>query len=51
MSDGRLTSGHQPLDEVLDGGLPGHAISIIMGLPAGDAPGEPASIGRISWRW
>ena len=33
MSELRLTSGHQPLDEVLDGGLPGNGISIIMGLP------------------
>ncbi|HEX4063583.1 MAG TPA: ATPase domain-containing protein [Streptosporangiaceae bacterium] len=29
----RLLSGHQPLDEVLGGGLPGNGISIIMGLP------------------
>jgi circadian clock protein KaiC len=29
----RLHSGHQPLDEVLGGGLPGNGISIIMGLP------------------
>jgi circadian clock protein KaiC len=33
VSGGRLASGHQPLDEVLDGGLPGNGISIIMGLP------------------
>ena len=33
MDAGRLTSGHQPLDEVLEGGLPGNGISIIMGLP------------------
>ena len=33
MDGGRLRSGHQPLDEVLGGGLPGHGISIIMGLP------------------
>jgi circadian clock protein KaiC len=33
MSDDRLRSGHQPLDEVLGGGLPGNGISIIMGLP------------------
>jgi circadian clock protein KaiC len=33
MPDGRLHSGHQPLDEVLGGGLPGNGISIIMGLP------------------
>jgi circadian clock protein KaiC len=32
MSD-RLLSGHAPLDEVLGGGLPAHAISLIMGLP------------------
>ena len=29
----QLRSGHQPLDEVLGGGLPGNGISIIMGLP------------------
>ena len=33
MNGDRLRSGHQPLDEVLGGGLPGHGISIIMGLP------------------
>ena len=33
MNDERLRSGHQPLDEVLGGGLPGNGISIIMGLP------------------
>ncbi len=33
MSDERLRSGHVPLDEVLDGGLPANGISIIMGLP------------------
>ena len=33
MSDARLRSGHQPLDEVLGGGLPGNGMSIIMGLP------------------
>jgi circadian clock protein KaiC len=33
MNDDRLRSGHQPLDEVLGGGLPGNGISIIMGLP------------------
>jgi circadian clock protein KaiC len=33
MSGGRLCSGHQPLDEVLGGGLPGNGISVIMGLP------------------
>lgn len=32
MSD-RLLSGHEPLDTVLGGGLPGNAISLIMGLP------------------
>jgi circadian clock protein KaiC len=32
MSD-RLLSGHAPLDEVLGGGLPANAISLIMGLP------------------
>ena len=30
---GRLLSGHEPLDTVLGGGLPEHAISLIMGLP------------------
>src|SRR5580698_8419873 len=29
----RLLSGHEPLDTVLGGGLPGNAISLIMGLP------------------
>ncbi len=29
----RMLSGHQPLDAVLGGGLPGNAISLIMGLP------------------
>ncbi|HWG64058.1 MAG TPA: ATPase domain-containing protein [Streptosporangiaceae bacterium] len=29
----RLESGHAPLDEVLGGGLPAHAISLITGLP------------------
>jgi circadian clock protein KaiC len=29
----RLPSGHAPLDEVLGGGLPGNAISLIMGRP------------------
>jgi circadian clock protein KaiC len=29
----RLRSGHGPLDAVLGGGLPGNAISLIMGLP------------------
>ena len=33
MTDIRLRSGHQPLDEVLGGGLPGNGISVIMGLP------------------
>jgi circadian clock protein KaiC len=33
MTDSRLRSGHQPLDEVLGGGLPADGISIIMGLP------------------
>jgi circadian clock protein KaiC len=31
--DDRLPSGHAPLDEVLGGGLPGNAISLIMGRP------------------
>ncbi len=29
----RLLSGHEPLDRVLDGGLPANAISLIMGRP------------------
>ena len=33
MTDSRLGSGHQPLAEVLGGGLPANGISIIMGLP------------------
>lgn len=33
MTDGRLLSGHQRLEDVLGGGLPGNGISIIMGLP------------------
>jgi circadian clock protein KaiC len=33
MTDSRLRSGHQPLDDVLGGGLPANGISIIMGLP------------------
>ncbi len=33
MTDSRLRSGHQPLDEILGGGLPANGISIIMGLP------------------
>jgi circadian clock protein KaiC len=33
MADGRLGSGHAPLDEILEGGLPGNGISILMGLP------------------
>ena len=31
--DDRLPSGHAPLDEVLCGGLPDNAISLIMGRP------------------
>lgn len=31
--DSRLRSGHQPLDEILGGGLPGNGITVIMGLP------------------
>src|SRR5215831_3325205 len=31
--DSRLRSGHQPLDEVLGGGLPANGITVIMGLP------------------
>jgi circadian clock protein KaiC len=33
MEDGRLRSGHEPLDGILDGGLPGNGITVIMGLP------------------
>jgi circadian clock protein KaiC len=33
MNGDRLRSGHLPLDEILDGGLPANGISIIMGLP------------------
>lgn len=33
MDDVRLHSGHQPLDEILGGGLPGNGITVIMGLP------------------
>ena len=33
MDSDRLRSGHQALDEILDGGLPGHGITVIMGLP------------------
>ena len=33
MTDTRLRSGHQPLDDVLGGGLPANGISVIMGLP------------------
>ncbi|MBV9445473.1 MAG: hypothetical protein JO345_06205 [Streptosporangiaceae bacterium] len=33
MDDGRLRSGHRSLDEILGGGLPGNAITVIMGLP------------------
>jgi circadian clock protein KaiC len=31
--DDRLPSGHAPLDDILGGGLPGNAISLIMGRP------------------
>ena len=33
MTDGRLHSGHQPLDEILGGGLPANGITVVMGLP------------------
>ncbi|HUN35435.1 MAG TPA: ATPase domain-containing protein [Trebonia sp.] len=33
MADSRLLSGHEPLDAILDGGLPGNGITVIMGLP------------------
>ena len=33
MDDSRLPSGHQPLDEILHGGLPANGITAIMGLP------------------
>jgi circadian clock protein KaiC len=33
MENERLRSGHQPLDDVLDGGLPGNGITVLMGLP------------------
>src|SRR5205807_2863617 len=33
MDDGRLRSGHQALDGILSGGLPGNGITVIMGLP------------------
>ncbi len=33
MDSERLRSGHQPLDEILGGGLPGNGITVIMGLP------------------
>lgn len=33
MNGDRLRSGHEPLDEILGGGLPGNGISILMGLP------------------
>lgn len=33
MGEDRLLSGHQPLDDVLGGGLPGNGITVIMGLP------------------
>jgi circadian clock protein KaiC len=29
----RLASGHEPLDEIIGGGLPANAISLIMGMP------------------
>jgi circadian clock protein KaiC len=31
--DSRLRSGHQPLDDILGGGLPANGITVIMGLP------------------
>src|SRR5215813_11998975 len=31
--DDRLLSGHAPLDEILGGGLPADAISLVMGRP------------------
>jgi circadian clock protein KaiC len=31
--DSRLRSGHEALDEILGGGLPGNGITVIMGLP------------------
>ena len=33
MTGDRLHNGHQPLDEILGGGLPAYGISVIMGLP------------------
>jgi circadian clock protein KaiC len=33
MADGRLRSGHEPLDDILGGGLPDNGITVIMGLP------------------
>jgi circadian clock protein KaiC len=33
MDSDRLRSGHQALDEILNGGLPGNGITVIMGLP------------------
>jgi circadian clock protein KaiC len=33
MTGDRLRSGHQPLDDILGGGLPGNGISVLMGLP------------------
>jgi circadian clock protein KaiC len=33
MKGGRLPSGHEPLDTILEGGLPGNGITVIMGLP------------------
>jgi len=33
MDNDRLRSGHEPLDEILRGGLPRNGISVIMGLP------------------
>jgi circadian clock protein KaiC len=33
MDNDRLRSGHEPLDAILDGGLPGNGITVIMGLP------------------
>jgi circadian clock protein KaiC len=33
MAEGRLSSGHAALDQILDGGLPGNGITVLMGLP------------------
>jgi circadian clock protein KaiC len=33
MDSGQLRSGHQQLDEILGGGLPGNGITVVMGLP------------------